>query len=342
MDRLSSLFSRFTPKAEVFFTGNLCEAVSSDGDGGHLHLLRSGTMELLLQDGRTIAVTEPAVVFLPQPTPHQILPGSRGIDLVCARVQLGQGSLDPLFRSIPAVQVIPAEKANTLAPALHLLFEEAAHRRCGHRAALDSLAGYFLVVLLRYLMESDQGKAGILGALADSRLAKALVAMHERPECNWTLEDLADEAGMSRARFAHHFRETVGVPPLEYLTDWRLALAQTLLEKRRPIKSIAGSVGYRSPAALTRAFTRRLGQAPTDWMAGSRSPTSATLIFCTHHKLVFRSIWWEKSRDAPHSGIHKVPISICTSPTNAAATFASASHPRCATTNSTRTAGAAR
>jgi len=267
MDRLSSLFSRFTPKAEVFFTGNLCEAVSFDGDGGHLHLLRSGTMELLLQDGRTIAVTEPAVVFLPQPTPHQILPGSRGIDLVCARVQLGQGSLDPLFRSIPAVQVIPAEKANTLAPALHLLFEEAAHRRCGHRAALDNLAGYFLVVLLRYLMESDQGKAGILGALADSRLAKALVAMHERPECNWTLEDLADEAGMSRARFAHHFRETVGVPPLEYLTDWRLALAQTLLEKRRPIKSIAGSVGYRSPAALTRAFTRRLGQAPTDWMA---------------------------------------------------------------------------
>ncbi|MFM7568583.1 MAG: helix-turn-helix domain-containing protein [Betaproteobacteria bacterium] len=55
--------------------------------------------------------------------------------------------------------------------------------------------------------------------------------------------------------------------PIEYLTDWRLALAQTLLEKRRPIKSIAGSVAYRSPAALTRAFKRRLGQAPTDWMA---------------------------------------------------------------------------
>jgi len=275
MDRLSSLFFRFTPKAEVFFTGHLCEAVSFEGDGGHLHLLRAGTMELLLQDGRRIAVTEPAVVFLPQPTPHQVLPGSQGIDLVCARVQLGQGSLDPLFRSISAVQVIPAEKANTLAPALHLLFEETAHRRCGHRAAVDNLAGYFLVVLLRYLIESDQSKAGLLGALADGRLAKALVAMHERPEFNWTLEGLAYEAGMSRARFAHHFRKMVGVPPLEYLTDWRLALAQTLLEKRRPIKSIAASVGYRSPAALTRAFTRRLGQAPTDWMASRSGDNSA-------------------------------------------------------------------
>ena len=108
----------------MFFTGNLCEAVGFAGDGGHLHLLRAGSMELLLKDGSRISVTEPAVVFLPQPTPHQILPGSQGVDLVCARVQLGQGSLDPLFRSISAVQVIPANKANTLAPALHLLFEE--------------------------------------------------------------------------------------------------------------------------------------------------------------------------------------------------------------------------
>lgn len=277
MDRLSSLFSKFTPKAEVFFTGTICEAVGFEGDGGHLHLLKTGALEVLLPDGSRIAVNAPAVVFFPQPTPHQILPGSHEVDLVCARVQLGQGSLDPLFRSISAVQVIPADGANTLAPALQLLFDEAAHRRCGHRAALDNLAGYFLVVLLRFLIESDQGKAGLLGALADGRLAKALVAMHERPEFNWTLEGLADEAGMSRARFAHHFRQTVGVPPLEYLTDWRLALAQTLLEKRRPIKSIAGSVGYRSPAALTRAFTRRMGQAPTEWLASRSSAHAAKL-----------------------------------------------------------------
>lgn len=267
MDRLSSLFSRFTPNAEVFFMGNLCEAVDFDGEGGHLHLLRSGAMELLLRDGLKIAVTEPAVVFLPHPTAHQILPGAQGVDLVCARVRLGQGSLDPLFRSMSTVQVIPTDQAGTLAPALQLLFDEAARRRCGHQAALDNLAGYFLVVLIRYLLENDQNKTGLLGALADRRLSKALVAMHERPEVNWTLASLADEAGMSRARFAHHFRQTVGTPPLEYLTDWRLALTQTLLEKRRPLKAIASTVGYSSPAALTRAFTRRMGQSPTEWFA---------------------------------------------------------------------------
>jgi transcriptional regulator GlxA family with amidase domain len=107
----------------------------------------------------------------------------------------------------------------------------------------------------------------VVAGLADARLAKALNAMHAAPERPWTLQGLADLAGMSRARFAAHFGEVVGEPAIEYLAGWRLSVAQGLLTQGRQVKSIADEVGYGSPNALTRAFTQRLGQTPTEWLA---------------------------------------------------------------------------
>jgi AraC-like DNA-binding protein len=89
--------------------------------------------------------------------------------------------------------------------------------------------------------------------------------MHDQPGHPWTLDELADLAGMSRARFAVNFRETVGITPLDYLTDWRMSVAQNLLKQGRPIKSVAAAVGYQSQAALARVFAKRIGLAPTDW-----------------------------------------------------------------------------
>ena len=91
--------------------------------------------------------------------------------------------------------------------------------------------------------------------------------MHERPEYAWSLETLAQEAGMSRARFAIRFRETVGTTPLEYLTDWRICVVQCLLKRGKPIKTIALLVGYQSPAALRRIFTKKLGIPPSQWLS---------------------------------------------------------------------------
>ena len=275
MDRLDALFLHCTPRAEVFFTGTLCEATGVDDGAGHVHLLESGSMAVQLSDGDTWVVEEPSVVFLPRPIAHRITPGRAGAGLVCAKVRLGSGALDPLWRSMAKWHAIPLRDTPTLAPALRLLFDEAADHRCGRRVALDGLASYFLVLLLRHLMDSGHHHAGVLGALADARLAKALVAMHEKPGAAWTLERLAEQAGMSRARFAHHFRQAAGSTPLEYLTDWRLSVAQRLLQQGRSIKSISAAVGYHSPAALARAFNRRLGQTPSEWLAATSAGLSA-------------------------------------------------------------------
>ena len=109
-------------------------------------------------------------------------------------------------------------------------------------------------------------ESGVLLGLADERLGKAIESMHRHPETRWSLEQLAQQAGMSRARFATHFREVVGMTPFDYLTNWRLGIAQTMLRKGSSLKLIASSVGYANATALTRVFTQRLGMSPSEWL----------------------------------------------------------------------------
>jgi AraC-like DNA-binding protein len=109
------------------------------------------------------------------------------------------------------------------------------------------------------------------GVHYNPRLKKAITAIHEQPEHAWSLKELAHLAGMSRARFALHFRQVVGVTPFEYLSDWRIGVAQTMLRKGESLKLIAPSVGYTSSTALTRVFAQKLGLSHTEWLFKSRS-----------------------------------------------------------------------
>ena len=97
--------------------------------------------------------------------------------------------------------------------------------------------------------------------------------MHAEPEKPWTLESLADIAGMSRASFANHFREATQATPIEYLTDWRISLAQSKIINGVPIKAVAKDVGYANPEALTRVFTKRVGCSPREWRASLKQDT---------------------------------------------------------------------
>lgn len=131
-----------------------------------------------------------------------------------------------------------------------------------------------LIRLLRYCIAQGQTGGGILAGLIDPRLAKALIALHEEPARAWELADMARLAGMSRARFAVHFRQVTGDTPADYLASWRISLALTLLRGGRPLKQVALEVGYASASALTRAFIRKMGEPPTHWLrqaSGARS-----------------------------------------------------------------------
>lgn len=254
----------------MFYAGNLCSLVNFDAADrvGHLHLLKAGRLRLTAPDGRMQVLSEPSLIFFPRASHHQLgADEADGADLVCASVEFGASCGNPLVQGLPPLLVLTLREAPAMGGVLDALFIEAFTERSGRDAALNRLSEVVLVYLLRHAVESGLLRSGVVAGLADARLAKALDAMHAEPARRWTLQGLATLAGMSRARFAAHFGQIVGEPPIEYLAGWRLSVARGLLASGRQVKSIADEVGYGSPNALTRAFTQRLGHTPTEWLA---------------------------------------------------------------------------
>ena len=139
------------------------------------------------------------------------------------------------------------------------------------------LAHMMLVLALRlHLAEGPSGGVGWLFALADKQMAAAINAMHNDPAHRWTLQALAERAGMSRSSFALKFKETVGAAPLEYLTRWRMLLAGDRLENSSdPVSVIALSLGYESESAFSTAFKRIMGGSPRQYGRGRTPPPPA-------------------------------------------------------------------
>jgi AraC-like DNA-binding protein len=270
MDPLSPLFARFSLAAKVFFSGALCGEVDFDRqpDLGHLHLLRRGSLRITQQGSAPLDVRLPSLFFYPRPCAHAFhVDDPAGANLVCASIEFGASMGNPLLTALPDLLLVPLADIGAIEPTMALLFGEAFADLAGRQAAIDRLAEYALILLLRHVIDAGIVAGGLLAALADPRLSKALTAMHERPETPWTLESLARTAGMSRARFAAHFRDTAGATPLDYLTDWRISVAQTLLKRGKPLKLVAPLVGYSNPVALARVFARRIGVSPATWLA---------------------------------------------------------------------------
>jgi AraC-like DNA-binding protein len=270
MDLLSPLFNRLSLSSRIFFTGTLCGNADIDNSKGIglLHVMRRGNLRVVQPALPSIEVTQPSLLFFKQPCAHRFeVDRAEGADLVCSHVDFGSGMGASLLRGFPSALIVPLADVAGVEPTLGLMFDEAFAQRAGREAAIDRLLEYFFVLLLRHTISAKLIEGGLISGLADPRLAKAMTAMHEQAEHPWSLDALAQTAGMSRARFAEHFRDIVGITPLDYLTDWRMSIAQTLLRQGKSLKAVAPAVGYTSPVAFTRVFTKRLGLSPAVWLA---------------------------------------------------------------------------
>jgi AraC family transcriptional regulator, alkane utilization regulator len=267
-DRLQALFSHFGVSARTFQAGALCGINALDGDGpfGQMHLVRSGSVDV--QHGKRIAmrIREPSVLLYPRPMAHRFITNAqRGADFVCANLSFEGGNANPIASALPPFVCLPLVQLHGSAAVLELLFNEALAQNCGRQAMIDRLFEVVLIQVLRQLMEQDTAQVGMLAGLAHRQLRLAIVAMHEQPQTEWSLEDLAAASGMSRSAFAKGFRETVGVTPGVYLQTWRVGLAQKALLQGKSLKLIAQDVGYGSEAALSRAFKAQSGKSPREW-----------------------------------------------------------------------------
>lgn len=277
IDRLSGLMERFHVKARLFHTGALCGVTSFDARPGRgfLHVLRKGEMVVTHSSAgsvlQRIEVNEPTLLFYPQPLLHHFHNApADGADFVCATIDFEGGDTHPLVRALPPLVMLPLDRVNGLEASLALLFAEADRVRCGHRLLADRLFEVVLLQMLRWLLDHPHESGvsiGLISGLADPALARALTALHDSPGKAWTMEAMAQLAGMSRSAFAAKFKAVVGVTSADYLADWRLSIAKSLLRSGRSVKFIADELGYANASALSRVFAQRVGMSPRSYGA---------------------------------------------------------------------------
>lgn len=185
-----------------------------------------------------------------------------GEALFGARVDWG-GKYNPLFAALPdQIEVDLADYPGLLA-LVDLLISEKEAMRCGTESVVNRLGEILVVHLIRQQIETGGTRVGVLGGLADPRLSRAIVAIHERPEHKWRVETLAHEAGLSKSRFTELFRLSVGETPLAYLRRWRMTLARQDIERGHQIQRVAHRYCYGSTEALSRSFQQTFGISPS-------------------------------------------------------------------------------
>ena len=186
-----------------------------------------------------------------------------------------RANADLAVRFLPSVIHIRCDDpgATRLHRIVELISEETSARRPGRELVLERLVEVVLLEALRFRPAAAASQErGLLAGLADPALARALRRLHDDVARRWTVADLARTAGMSRAAFAERFTRTVGMPPMEYLLEWRIAIAKDVLRRdRTPLTQVAEMIGYQSASAFSTAFTRHAGCSPSGFARSLRT-----------------------------------------------------------------------
>ena len=165
-----------------------------------------------------------------------------------------------LVSLLPAVMHVRGIERLTML--VQLVDAETSGQRSGRDLVLSRLVEIVLIEALRST-SGDDAPPGLLRGLTDERVARALRQMHGDPARAWTVTQLATKAALSRSAFYERFTRKVGVPPMEYLLAWRMAIAKNMLRGRElPIGEVAARIGYGSASTFSTAFSRYVGDPP--------------------------------------------------------------------------------
>ena len=176
----------------------------------------------------------------------------------------------PLLDTLPSTLVLDLKgdpACEWIATSFRYAAGELTAVRAGSAIALAKLSELlFVEAVRRYLETLPEDRRGWLAGLRDPVVGRALALLHTHLARPWTAEELAREVGASRSAFADRFTALMGVPPMRYLTGWRMQVAtERLRETHRSVAQIATEVGYESEIAFSRAFKREFAASPAQW-----------------------------------------------------------------------------
>ncbi len=173
----------------------------------------------------------------------------------------------PLLRRLPKLIHIRGAQGRMeqgFADIMQLMMRESATQRPGSEVMQRRLTELLFIQVIRLWIEQPTS-VGWVGALRDQPISTALGLIHQSPERQWTVKELAEAAALSRSAFSTRFTELVGEPPMTYLTRWRMLKATHLLKNEVRTATIAEMLGYESEAAFRKAFKREIGIPPAQY-----------------------------------------------------------------------------
>jgi AraC-like DNA-binding protein len=240
---------------------------------GDLLVLPAGTQHRIQDKPQTMAVAQDLLprMAASELEPHQHGGGEgMGCALISGHARFDVDMAAPLIAALPClmhVRGLGEAPPLWLAIGLQFLAQEVSAPRPAQQAIINRLGDILFMECIRDYVESvPEGSGNWLAALKDRALSNALAHMHRDPRHSWTVPELAQHACLSRSAFADRFTQTLGEPPLTYLTRHRMRLAARQLgSSGLPVSKIADQVGYASEAAFSQAFKRAYGASPSAW-----------------------------------------------------------------------------
>jgi AraC family transcriptional regulator, activator of mtrCDE len=281
----------------VVFTERRGQPSSDRARGVHLtvHILAAGVAIFEMVGGAVIRVEPTSITVLPArsrprangdptarggvrrngPTEAEKAAGSKDLMSASGRLRASYLGSVALFDQLREPLVEPLRKGDPLGRSFRELLEEIAAQRPGRRAMMEAVLQRSLILLLR---RCCGGAGGVtwMAAMEDPGISRAVSAMRDQPEHAFTLQGLAEVAGMSRSVFAMRFSESLARPPMEFLKEVRLDRAAELLTRTDlPVKAIAARVGYSSRSSFTRAFLATHHVGPSAFRLDERDASAA-------------------------------------------------------------------
>lgn len=287
--RLKKLKAAIYPKITVTKNSWGIE-VSQDNNSQFWRLLK-GTCYLKVEGETAIKMKEGEIFFIPHGASHQISGNPENECVPAAQYGKALRNGAPLFRGNNEETILmgghfemdPSFKhpfINSLPKLMHItamqselcfwlnnvavfMNDEISDEQAGTKVILARLADIIFILIIRAYLNQENIEQGFLMALKDERISSSLKSMHEFPEKEWTIEQLATKAGMSRSLYCKEFKRSVGETPLNYLTNWRIIKSKEFLSATKEnISEVAAKVGYQSEAAFNRLFKTKVGVTP--------------------------------------------------------------------------------
>jgi AraC family transcriptional activator of mtrCDE len=256
------------------------------------HFVAEGRAFVRQPHAQTIVLEAGELVLFPRGVEHELAHSPRGkaiqlesflarrdgvvdsgpgaVTLICGEFSLDHHLALPALRALPQavlLRVGTKPESAALSDTLRMLRDELETPNFGNQIVVRNLLSSLFIYVMRAWADAASPRTkDWFAALRSTHISRALARIHEAPERAWTIEDLAGEAGLSRAAFARNFTASVGEPPHSYLTRWRMGIAAQLLEATDlRLGEIASRVGYRSEFSFSRAFKSARGVSPIQY-----------------------------------------------------------------------------